>query len=111
MGTYLIHPIFVGDLARVMMECAHNEKNYNEIFCIGGPERIENKTYYEILGKLLGVKVTIGEVPLAGYLEAHPEYSGHLCHRAYELCKLEKTGISLPATTLEEGLSFLRADA
>lgn len=108
MGTYLIHPIYVGDLAETMIACSQNVKTYNEIFCVGGPERIENRTYYEIIGKLLGCEVRIEEIPLAGYLENHPEYSGHLCHRAYDLAKLEKTGISLPSTTLAEGLAFLK---
>jgi len=35
--------------------------------------------------------VTIEEIPLAGYLEAHPQFSGHLCHRAYSLEKLRRT--------------------
>lgn len=103
-GRFLIHPIYVGDLARVLLECAGNDRTAGEIFCIGGPDAVTNAAYYELLGRLLGCKVTVEEVPLEGYLEAHPEYSGHLCDRCYDLTKLKKAGIALPETTLEEGL-------
>lgn len=104
LGTYIIQPIYVKDLARVMIDCVNNDHCYNEIFCIGGPQRIENREYYEILARLLNVKVSFKEVSLQGYALSHPEYSGHLCHRCYDLSKLEKTGIKLPSTTLEIGL-------
>lgn len=105
LGTYIIQPVYVKDLARVMMECAGNEKCFDEIFCIGGPERIENRQYYEILAGLLGVPVSFTEVPLQGYSREHPEYAGHLCHRCYDLSKLAATGIELPGGTLGEGLA------
>lgn len=104
MGTYLIHPIYVDDLANVMVECAENEKTFNQIFCIGGPEAIENRIYYEEIAKCLNVPLVLEEVPLQGYLENHPEYSGHLCHRIYDLCKLKNTGVKLPDIHLEEGI-------
>lgn len=103
-GCYLIHPIYAEDLAKVMLECAENEKTFNEFFCIGGPDIIENKEYYEQLAEILDVKIEIEEIPLKGFLEKNPDYYGHLCHRAYDLSKLKKTGVALPSTTLKEGL-------
>ena len=107
MGTYLIHPIYVDDLARVLVECAENEKTYNQIFCIGGPEAVENRIYYEYIAKALGTTLLVEEVPLKGYLEKHPEFSGHLCHRIYDLTKLKEAGIRLPDTHLEDGIAGL----
>lgn len=104
MGIYLIQPIFVDDMAKAMVECVDKEKTFGNIFCIGGPEAVENRKYYECIGDALGVPVQIEEVPLAGYLEKHPEYSGHLCHRIYDMTKLKEAGVSLPATSLEEGI-------
>lgn len=104
MGTYLIHPIYVDDLAKVMVDCAENEKTFHQIFCIGGPESVENRIYYEEIAKVLGVELHLEEVPLQGYLEKHPEYSGHLCHRIYDLGKLKATGAELPATHLADGI-------
>ena len=103
-GKYLIHPIFADDLVRVMLDCIPNEKTFNQLFCIGGPDVVPNFRYYEILGELLGVGVTFETVPEEGYLEAHPASSGHLCDRRYDLGKLAATGIRLPDTHLREGL-------
>ena len=103
-GIYLTQPIFVDDLANAMLNCVDKEKTYNEIFCIGGPEAVENKRYYEIIGELLGTTVTVTEVPLTGYVETHPGYAGHLCHRIYDLSKLRDTGVPLPSTTLYDGM-------
>ena len=50
------------------------------------------------------MEVAIEEIPLEGYLEAHPQYSGHLCHRCYDMTKLRKAGICVPGTTLVKGL-------
>lgn len=46
----------------------------------------------------------MNEIPLEGYLEAHPEYSGHLCHRVYDLSKLKAAGVKLPGTKLRDGM-------
>lgn len=103
-GIYLTQPIFVDDLAGAMLDCVDKPRTFNRIFCIGGPEAVENKRYYEIIGELLGTPVHIREIPLEGYVEAHPEYAGHLCHRIYDLSKLRLAGVTLPSTSLEEGL-------
>ncbi len=103
-GIYLTQPIFVDDLANAMLNCVDKEKTYNEIFCIGGPEAIENKRYYEIIGEVLGKTITVKEVPLTGYVEAHPGFAGHLCHRIYDLSKLKEAGVALPSTSLYDGM-------
>ncbi|MBR6149558.1 MAG: NAD-dependent epimerase/dehydratase family protein [Lachnospiraceae bacterium] len=104
MGTYLIHPIYVDDLAETMIDCVQNDKTFNEIFCIGGPEAVENRIYYEYIADILGVDINVQEIPLTGYLDAHPEYAGHLCHRIYDLSKLRNTGVKMPSTHLYEGI-------
>ena len=103
-GAFLIHPIFVDDLALALLDCIHKPAAYRQIFCIGGADVVTNADYFRLLGKILNVDVTIETIPLAGYLEAHPQYSGHLCHRCYDMTKLREAGIPVPATTLEAGL-------
>lgn len=105
MGTYIIHPIYVDDLAMALIDCAKNEKTFQKVFCIGGPEAVENKTYYEIIAECLGVGLTVEEVPLSGYLDKHPEYSGHLCHRIYDLSKLRASGVRMPSVHLKDGIA------
>ncbi len=103
-GEYLIHPIYVGDLVRVMLDSIENEKTHNQIFCIGGPDVIRNRDYYEMIGELMDVPVKIESIDETGYLEANPQYSGYLCHRAYTMEKLAKAGIRLPDTPIKVGL-------
>lgn len=105
-GIYLTQPIFVDDLANAMLDCTDKQGTYNRIFCIGGPKAVENRRYYEIIGQLLDRELNIKEIPLAGYLEEHPEYSGHLCHRIYDLSALRDAGVRLPDTSLETGLKI-----
>ena len=105
-GIYLTQPIFVDDLANAMLDCTDKQGTYNRIFCIGGPKAVENRRYYEIIGQLLDRELNIKEIPLAGYLEEHPEYSGHLCHRIYDLSALREAGVRLPDTSLETGLKI-----
>lgn len=103
-GEFLIHPIYVDDLALALMDCIANPAAFRQTFCIGGVDVVTNADYYRLIGRLTGCAVTVDEVPLAGYLEAHPQYSGHLCHRSYDLSKMRAVGIRMPSTTLEEGI-------
>ena len=103
-GEFLIHPIYVNDLALALLDCIDKPGAYRQVFCIGGADVVTNADYFRLLGRILGCDVMIEEVPLAGYLEAHPQYSGHLCHRCYDMTKLREAGIRMPCTSLEEGL-------
>ena len=103
-GAFLIHPIYVDDLALALLDCIDKPAAFRQTFCIGGVDVVTNANYFRLLGRLVGCDVQIEEVPLAGYLEANPQYSGHLCHRSYDLSKLRAAGIRMPTVTLEEGL-------
>ena len=102
--TYLIHPVYVDDLCRAMLDCLPLKSTLNRIFCIGGPDIVTNAEYFRILGELMGHPVRIRELPVEGFLEANPRFSGHLCNRAYDLTALKEAGVPLPKTTLREGL-------
>ena len=103
-GAYLIHPIYVDDMALALLDCLDKKAAEGEIFCIGGPEAVPNRGYYEILGDLLGHPAKIEAIPEEGYLAAHPECSGHLCQRCYCLDKLRAAGVRMPDMPLREGL-------
>lgn len=103
-GAHLIHPIYVDDLALAMLDCIDKPAAFDEIFCIGGPDVITNAEYYHCLGRILGHAAIIETIPEEGYLAAHPQYSGHLCQRAYSLEKLRRAGIRMPDTSLAAGL-------
>lgn len=103
-GEFLIHPIYVDDLALAILDCIGKPAAFRQIFCIGGTDVVTNADYYRLLGRIIGCDVTIETVPLDGYLEAHPQYSGHLCHRSYDMTKLRRAGVRVPCTSLEDGL-------
>ncbi len=105
-GTYLTQPIFVRDLSRVMLECVDKEACFQQIFCIGGPEAVMNRRYFEIIAMHLGVKLNLQEIPVLDYLDKHPIYADNLNHRIYDLSKLRATGVKLPDTSLEDGIKI-----
>lgn len=103
-GSYLLQPVYVRDLNDAILDCIPRPAAENRIFCIGGPDVVTNRRYYELLAELLGCPVHFESVPEEGYLAAHPEYSGHLCHRVYDLSALREAGIRVPQTSLRTGL-------
>lgn len=103
-GEFLIHPVYVDDLALAILDCLDKPACFRQVFCIASPDCVTNADYFRLLGRLLGCEVPIETIPLAGYLEAHPEYSGHLCNRCYDLSKLRSAGVRMPCTSLEDGL-------
>lgn len=102
-GEFIIHPIFVDDLARCAVEALGNPNAFNQVFCIGGGDSMPNHAYFTTIGQLIGHPVTIQARPLSDYAD-RADYSGHLCQRCYNMDKLVKAGLPLPHTTLREGL-------
>lgn len=103
-GEFLIQPIYVDDMALALLDCLDKSAAVKEIFCIGGPDVITNAAYYECIGRIIGHPARIETIPLEGYLEAHPQYSGHLCQRSYCLDKLRAAGVRMPDMPIEHGL-------
>jgi len=104
-GDFLQHPIFAPDLAETILEVATAPKAAGRIFNVAGPEVLKSSGYYRELGSLLDRDITIEEVPLAGYLAAHPDKAPFCCNRVYDLSALRDAGIKLPSTSLRSGLA------
>jgi nucleoside-diphosphate-sugar epimerase len=103
-GYFLQQPIYVGDLVSVILSAPGNPRARDEIFCVAGPDIIESRRYYQIVADVLGVEWKIEEVPVADYLASHPDAAPFLCHRIYDLAKLQKAGLPVPNTGIAEGL-------
>ncbi|HEX7714233.1 MAG TPA: NAD-dependent epimerase/dehydratase family protein [Bacillota bacterium] len=103
-GHFLQQPIFAPDLCDMLLSFIGNEKTYNQIFCVAGPEIIESKKYYEMIAEILGVAINFAEIPIDAYYSAHPEDAPFLCHRVYDLSKLRSTGAAIPSTSMIDGL-------
>lgn len=103
-GHFLQQPVFAPDLAALILSSAGNAAAHRQIYNGAGPEIIESHHYYRIIAELLGVGLEIEELPVAEYLQAHPEHRSFLCHRIYNLEKLKAHGLALPSTSMREGL-------
>ncbi len=103
-GHFLQQPIYAPDLAQTILSCAGNEQCHGEIYVTAGPEVVESRTYYTIIGDMLGVDVQFDELPVQQFLADQPERASFCCHRIYDMGKLRRDGLHVPATPLAEGL-------
>ena len=103
-GHFLQQPILADDLAQTILSIAGNAQARHAIFNTAGPDIIESREYYRIIAEILGVECRIEEVPVQGYLAAHPESLSFFCHRIYDLHRLAHSGLHVPATPITEGL-------
>ncbi len=103
-GHFLLHPIFVDDLCALMIDVVGKEEAYNQIFCVGGPDVLECRKYYEIIASILQVDIKIEAIPVDDYLPSHPDAVPSVCHRIYDLSKLKTLGVTMPSTPIEDGL-------
>lgn len=103
-GHFLQQPIFAADLAQTILSCAGNSYCDKQIYLTAGPDIIESRRYYEIIGETVGVSVKIEEVSVNSFLAAHLDRHSFACHRIYDLSKLREHGLHVPATPINEGL-------
>lgn len=103
-GYFLQQPVLAGDLAETILSIAGCDAAQSRIFNIAGPDIIESWQYYRMIADVLGVDLHIEEMPVNGYAEQHPNQAPFLCHRIYDLSRLEKSGLRVPSTSIEKGL-------
>ncbi|MEZ4656093.1 MAG: NAD-dependent epimerase/dehydratase family protein [Caldilineaceae bacterium] len=103
-GYFLQQPVFAPDLAELILSVPGNAASRNQIYCSAGPEIIESKMFYQIIGDLLGVELKIGEIAVDQYWAENPDRASFLCHRIYDLSKLRASGLTAPSTRMREGL-------
>jgi len=103
-GYFLQQPILARDLADFILAIHGNPKSYRQVLNVAGPDVIESRAYYQIIADILGVNLTIEEIPVGQYLNENPSAGSFLCHRFYNLAKAESLGIALPGTTIVQGL-------
>jgi nucleoside-diphosphate-sugar epimerase len=103
-GNFLQQPILALNLADFVLDLQGNPNVYGQILNAAGPDVLESRRYYEIIGQILGVKICIEEIPMAPYLAENPLATSFLCHRIYNMGKAKELGIPLPGTAIEVGL-------
>ena len=104
-GGYLLQqPILADDLAEAMVSVLGNRGAYGRIFNAAGPDIVESRRYYEIIAEILGVDITIEEIPIDRFREKEPGRAPFLCHRIYDLTNMDRAGIAKPSTSIDDGL-------
>jgi len=103
-GHFLQQPILARDLANTILDLYGNERTYSQVFCTAGPDIIESRHFYQIIADILGVGLQVEEVSVSQYLADHPEAAPFLCHRIYDMSKLDACGVAVPSTPIEQGL-------
>ena len=103
-GHFLQQPILAGDLAEMIVSVAGNRNAGGKAFNTAGPDVIESWQYYQIIADTLGVGLTIEEVSVSDYRAETPGKAPFLCHRIYDLGPIAASGLSVPSTSIEEGL-------
>lgn len=125
-GHYLQQPVFAPDLARVILELGGAQgarasapedrlapsgavlgfvSPVGQVLNVAGPDIVESVDYYRLVADVLGAELRVTEVPVEGYRAEHPERETFLCHRFYDLGRLEATGVRLPDTPLRDGIA------
>jgi nucleoside-diphosphate-sugar epimerase len=105
-GHFLVQPLFCRDFAETILSVMGKKKAYEQIFGVAGTELIEARKYYSTIADILGISMRIEEYPVFKYRKDHPENLPFLCHRYYDLSKLEAAGLKMPSTPLREGLAI-----
>lgn len=103
-GHFLQQPIFVRDLAKLILSAHGNSLANRRIYCAAGPDIAESVEYYRIIAAELGVELKVEEIPVTAALAEHPEWTPFLCHRVYDLTPLRLDGLQVPGTPLRLGL-------
>jgi nucleoside-diphosphate-sugar epimerase len=103
-GHFLQQPILADDLAATILSVAGNGNAQSRVFNTAGPDIIESREYYRIIADVLGVGLTVEEIPVDTYLAANPDKTPFMCHRIYDLAPLRACGLHVPGTPIAEGL-------
>lgn len=103
-GHFLQQPIFAADLAQTILSCYGNPNTPNQIYMTVGPDLIEARDYYRIIGDIIGVPVQFAEASVQEFLMTNPDRSFFVGHRYYDISKLRSHGLHVPSTPLVQGL-------
>jgi hypothetical protein len=88
------------------MSCLGNARAHGQIYFSPGPDTIESRVFYRMIGEVIGMDVKIDEVAIKDYLREHPEHASFCAHRVYSTSKAREHGLKLPRTPLRDGLKM-----
>lgn len=103
-GYFLQQPVYVADLAEVLLAAAGDPKAYGCVANVAGPDIVRSRDYYEVVASHIERRAIFADIPRDEYLRSNPERESFLDHRVYDLTRLREIGLPEPTTTLSNGL-------
>ena len=103
-GRFLQQPLYAADLVDVILDLAGRAAALGRILNVRGPDTVESRRYYEIIGEVVGAPVRIEDVPVEAFFRENPDKASFLTDRVYSVDRLAAVGARLPATRLADGL-------
>jgi len=102
-GHWLVQPLDVYDLARMVLECADAPGCAGKLLDCAGPQLVEVRQLYALLASQLGVEARLAEAK-----EIPASERSDLCHRIY-CCRgaLQAAGLSLPVHTPAQAIAAM----
>src|SRR5690606_37784815 len=71
-GSILQQPVYVDDVARLVLSCADSRRADHARVLAVGPEMVEAREYYAVVADLLDVKLSVEEAEVGPYLAEFP---------------------------------------
>ncbi len=103
-GFLLQQPVLARDLARMALSAHGVAAARRQIFMAVGPDIVESRRYYELLGERLGKPARIREASVEAFAASDSRYYFTLCHRVYAMAKAQAAQLDVPATPIGQAL-------
>jgi nucleoside-diphosphate-sugar epimerase len=112
-GFLLQQPVFARDLAEMALSSHGLPPARREIFMSVGPDIVEARQYYRLVGERLGVEPRLREASIEAFAASNSPYYFTIGHRCYSMAKAHRAGLAVPSTpigaALDQHLSWHRA--
>jgi hypothetical protein len=99
-GFLLQQPVLARDLAAMALSCHGLDAARRQIFMAVGPDIVEARHYYELLGERIGKAPRIREASLEAFAASNSPYYFTICHRVYAMAKAHRANLNVPRTPI-----------
>lgn len=103
-GYLLQQPVLARDLAAMALSSYGHKPARREIFMAVGPDVVEARLYYQLLGERIGRAPRIREASIEAFATSNSPYYFTLSHRVYSMKKAQAAGLDYPKTPIGTAL-------
>jgi nucleoside-diphosphate-sugar epimerase len=99
-GFLLQQPVLARDLAAMALSCHGNAAALRHIFMAVGPDIVEARRYYQLLGERIGKAARIREASVEAFAASNSPYYFTIGHRVYSMAKAHRANLDVPRTPI-----------